>query len=228
MALDEPHPTSGGEPPAEDIDAAGAPLFPEAELLAGDELLPCGRPLSRAWEQARDTAATPDPHTASCPSCRQAVEGLTALDEATRALRAQARPSGHGLADRVISAVRAEVRLGAMLPLDDPALDLRIAESAAAKVLRKAADTVPGSRAASCRLTPTANGNGTAVHVAMTLATALDQPLPEQAAQVRRAVLHAADHVLGLAVADVDLEIDAVLDPLDAPGARSTERGGQR
>ncbi|MFD3699648.1 hypothetical protein ACFWUZ_26565 [Streptomyces sp. NPDC058646] len=201
-------------------------MFPEAELLAGDELLPCGRPLSRAWEQARDTAATPDPHTASCPSCRQAVEGLTALDEATRALRAQARPGGHGLADRVISAVRAEVRLGAMLPLDDPARDLRIAESAAAKVLRKAADTVPGSRAASCRLTPT--GNGPAVHVAMTLATALDQPLPEQAAQVRRAVLHAADLVLGLALADVDLEIDAVLDPLDASGGGPAERGGQR
>ncbi|MFD3580412.1 hypothetical protein [Streptomyces sp. NPDC058644] len=226
MALDQPHPAPGDQLPAEEIDAAGTPVFPEAELLAGEVLLPCGHPLSHAWEQAHDTATTPDPHTASCPSCEQAVEGLTALDEATRALRAQERPSGHGLADRVISAVRAEVRLGVMLPLDDPALNLRIAESAAAKVLRKAADTVPGSRAASCRLTPT--GNGTAVHVAMTLAAALDQPLHERAAQVRRAVLHAADHVLGLAVGDVDLEIDAGLDPLDAPGGQTTERGGQR
>ncbi|MFD3875659.1 hypothetical protein [Streptomyces sp. NPDC058623] len=228
MALDDPHPGPGGEPPADRAESADLTLFPEAELLAGDELLPCGRPLSRAWEQARDRAATPDPHTASCPYCRQAVEGLAALDEATRGLRAQARPSWHSLADRVISTVRAEVRLGAMLPLDDPALDLRIAESAAAKVLRKAADTVPGARAASCRLTPTATGNGTAVHLAMTLATALDQPLPEQAAQVRRAVLQAADHALGLAVADVDLEINAVLDSLDATGGGTTEWGGQR
>ncbi|MFD3874844.1 hypothetical protein [Streptomyces sp. NPDC058623] len=226
MALDDPHPGPGGGPPADSTDQEGTPLFPEAELLAGDVLLPCGRPLSHAWEQARDTAATADPHTARCPYCWQAVEGLAALDEATRALRAKERPSGHSLADRVINAVRAEVRLGAMLPLDDPALDLRIAENAAAKVLRKAADTVTGSRAASCRLTPT--GHGTAVHVAMTLATTLDQPLPKRAAQVRRAVLHAADHVLGLAVTDVDLEIDTVLDPLDASRGGLSERSGQR
>ncbi|MEV8533188.1 hypothetical protein [Streptomyces sp. NPDC051211] len=226
MALDDPHPGPGSTPPADSADQAGTPLLPEAELLAGDELLPCGRPLSHAWEQARDTAATPDPHIASCPYCRQAVEGLAALDEATRALRAKERPSGHSLADRVINAVRAEVRLGAMLPLDDPALDLRIAENAAAKVLRKAADTVPGARAASCRLTPA--GSGTAVHVAMTLAATLDQPLPDRAAQVRQAVLHAADHALGLAVTDVDLEIDTVLDPFDAPLGGLSERSGQR
>ncbi|MEV5779233.1 hypothetical protein AB0L49_50195 [Streptomyces antimycoticus] len=50
-------------------------------------------------------------------------------------------------------AVRAEVRLGRMLPLDDPTRELRIAETAAAKVLRRTADRVPGARAASCRLT---------------------------------------------------------------------------
>jgi hypothetical protein len=226
MALDDPRPGSGGKPPGEGAELAPTPPLPEAELLAGDELLPCERPLSRAWEQARDADATADPHTARCPHCQQAVEGLAALDEATRALRAEERPSGHSFADQVINAVRAEVRIGAMLPLDDPAHDLQIAESAAAKVLRRAVDTVPGARAASCRLTPT--GNGTAVHVAMTLATALDQPLPERAAQVRRAVFHAADHELGLAVTGVDLEIDAVLDPLDASGGELSEPSEQR
>lgn len=223
MALDDPRPAPGGEPPLDSADQA-IPLFPAAELLAGDELLPCGRPLSNAWEQARDPAVTADPHTASCPYCREAAEGLAALDEATRALRAEERPSAHSLAEKVISAIRAEVRLGAILPLNDPALDLHIAESAAAKVLRRAADTVPGARAASCRLTPT--GNGTAVHVAMTLATTLDQPLPERATQVRQAVLHAADQELGLAVTDVDLTIDSVLDPLDTAGGGPSERSG--
>jgi hypothetical protein len=226
MALDDPQPDSGGEPPTEGAEVTGTSLLPAAELLAGDELLPCGRPLSRAWEQARDTDTVADPHTARCPSCRQAVEGLAALDQATRALRAKERPSGHGLADRVISAVRAEVRLGAMLPLDDAARSLRIAETAAAKVLRRAADTVPGARAASCRLTPT--GNGTAIHVTMTLTAALDQPLPDRAAQVRRVVLHAADRALGLAVTGVDLEIDAVQDPPDASSGELPQRSGQR
>lgn len=182
----------------------------DAPLLAGDERLPCGRPLSRVWEQARD-APTADPHTAGCPYCRQAVEGLTALDQATRALRAQERPSGQTLADRVIRAVRAEVRLGRMLPLDDPAQNLRVAEIAAANVLRRAADSVPGARAVSCRLA--LGDDGTTIHVTMTLAASLDRPLPDRAALVRKAVLDAADRTLGLAVTNVDLEVVAVLEP---------------
>ncbi|MCZ4102231.1 MULTISPECIES: hypothetical protein [Streptomyces] len=225
MALDDPCPDVGGKPPTDGADLSRTPPLREAELLAGDELLPCGRPLSHAWEQARDNDAMADPHTARCAHCRQAVEGLAALNAATRALRAKELPSGHSLADRVINAVRAEVRIGAMLPLNDPAHDLQIAESAAAKVLRRAADSVPGARAASCRLTPT--GTNTAVHVAMTLATALDQPLPDRAAQVRRAVLHAADRELGMALAGIDLKIDAVLDPFDASSHEPTEPSEQ-
>lgn len=228
MALEPPHPKPDSQPAHDDIAHAGdARVLPGAQPLAGDELLPCGRPLSRVWEQARDVGTTTDPeHTATCPYCRQAVEGLAALDHATQALLQKERPGGHSLADRVISAVRAEVRLGAMLPLDDPAHDLRIAESAAAKVLRHAADTIPGARAASCRLTAT--GDGTAIHVTMTLAAALDQPLPARAAQVRRAVLHAAEHQLGLAVTSVDLKIDAVLAPADGAGDELSERSGQQ
>lgn len=56
----------------------------------------------------------------SCPYCQEAVEGLAALDRATRALRAEEQPDSHSLANRVINAARAEVRLGAMLWLDDP------------------------------------------------------------------------------------------------------------
>ncbi|MFJ4776281.1 hypothetical protein [Streptomyces sp. NPDC088762] len=216
MALDDPHPTRGDDPTAARPQRAESTLLPEAELLAGTELLPCGRPLLAAWQQARSPGSTaPDPHTGDCPYCRQAVEGLRALDRATLSLRAEEQPDVHSLANRVINAVRAEVRLGASLPLDDPDHDLRIAESAAAKVLRRAADTVPGTHAASCRLTPTPDD--TAVHVVMTLATTLDRPLPERAAQVRQAVLHAAHHELGLAVTGVDVEINSLLDPLPAP-----------
>ncbi|MEW2371376.1 hypothetical protein AB0940_18725 [Streptomyces sp. NPDC006656] len=216
MALDDPRPTGDDDPTAASPRETDAALRPEAELLAGNELLPCGRPLLDAWRQARSPGSTaPDPHTGECPYCRQAVEGLRALDRATLSLRAEEQPDVHGLANRVIDAVRAEVRLGASLPLDDPDHALRIAESAAAKVLRRAADAVPGTHAASCRMTPTPDD--TAVHVVMTLATTLDQPLPERAAHVRQAVLNAAHHELGLAVAGVDVEINSLLDPLPAP-----------
>ncbi|MFI1446080.1 hypothetical protein [Streptomyces virginiae] len=222
MALDDPHPTSGDEPAGVSAVRAEAPLHSDAELLAGAELLPCGRPLGRAWQQARSAAGTSDPHSSRCPHCREAIEGLTALDRATRALRAEEQPDGHSLATRVINAVRSEVRLGTMLLLDDPDHDLRIAESAAAKVLRRAADTVPGVRAASCRMTAATDGH--VVHVVViTVAATLDQPLRWRAEAVRQAVLHAAKHVLGLAVTTVDVEVNAVLEPSWVPGDERSE-----
>ncbi|MBP8535106.1 hypothetical protein [Streptomyces sp. MK37H] len=203
MALDDPRATSPrDDPTARDTDAA---------RLIGDERLPCGRLVSHVWKQARAAGDQPDPHLDGCAFCRQAVEGLAALDSTTRTLRAE-RPSARTVADRVMRAVRAEVRLGRMLPLDDPTRELRIAETAAAKVLRRAADRAPGVRAASCRLIP--DEGSTRVTIAMTLAVTLDQPLPGRATEVRRAVAHAAGHELGLAVSTIDLRIASVLEPL--------------
>ncbi|MBT2471794.1 hypothetical protein J7E97_28990 [Streptomyces sp. ISL-66] len=224
MALDDPHRTFGNELATGEAAKATAPLGSDAELLAGAELLPCGRPLGRAWEQARNPAAqAADPHLSHCAFCRQAVEGLTALDRATCALRAEEQPDSHALANRVINAVRAEIRLGAMLLLDDAAHDLRIAESAAAKLLRRAADSVAGARAASCRLTPTESDD--ALHVvAITIAAALDRPLLDRAEEVRQAVFHAAHHIIGLAVTAVDLTVIAVLDPAHLSGGEQSAR----
>ncbi|CAM5623014.1 hypothetical protein [Streptomyces avidinii] len=222
MALDDPHPPSGDEPAGLSAVRGEASMYSDAELLAGGELLPCGRPLGHAWQQARGAAGASDEHSSRCPHCREAVEGLTALDRATRALRAEERPDGHSLATRVINAVRSEVRLGTMLLLDDPDHDLRIAESAAAKVLRRAADTVPGIRAASCRVAAAKGAH--AVHVVViTVAATLDQPLRGRAEAVRQAVLHSAEHLLGLAVTSVDVEVNAVLGRSRVPGDDRSE-----
>ncbi|MYR55888.1 hypothetical protein GTY54_06370 [Streptomyces sp. SID625] len=211
MALDAPH-AQPSEPPGAD----GPPF-------EGDEVLPCGRLLSQVWERARDAAA--DPHTASCPYCREAVEGLAALTEATRALCAAEDASAlRVLTERVMDVVRAEVRLGRLLPLADPGRDLRIAENAAAKVLRRAADTVPGARAAACRLRP--EGEGADVRVTLTLAAALDRPLPDRVHQVRRSVLHSARHDLGLAVTAVDITVTGVLEPEQPPEPGPVTGGG--
>ncbi|MEU2157637.1 hypothetical protein ABZ532_21950 [Streptomyces sp. NPDC019396] len=212
MALDDQHAQSPGhQQPERAAGGADQSSFAGAALLTGDQLLPCGRPLSHVWERARDAAPAADPHTAGCLHCRQAIEGLAALDVAIGALRAQERPDPQTLADRVMRVVRAEVRLGRMLPLDDPARDLQIAETAAAKVLRRAADTDAGARVASLRMTPTADGQ--AVHIALTLAAAPDRPLPDRAEQVRRAVLRAAHQALGMVISSIDVRIVDVLDP---------------
>ncbi|MEU0332591.1 hypothetical protein [Streptomyces sp. NPDC006193] len=209
MALDDSHarpsgPT-GARGPGTGPAGADPPVFP------GDEVLPCGRRLSRVWEQAQDAAPPADPHTLSCPHCREAVEGLAAVNAATRALRAEDPPGLHALVGRVMEVVGAEVRLGRLLPLADPDRDLRIAESAAAKVLRRAADAVPGTRAATCRLVP--EGDGPDVRVTMTLAAGLDRPLPDRVHQVRRSVLDSAGQDLGLAVTAVDITVVEVLEP---------------
>jgi hypothetical protein len=222
MALDDPHARPSG-PPGADGPRTG-PATADAPPFAGDEVLSCGRLLSRVWEQARDTTPAADPHILSCPHCREAVEGLAAVDAATRALRAEDTPGLHALVGRVMDVVRAEVRLGRLLPLADPDRDLRIAESAAAKVLRRAADTVSGARAATCRLAP--EGEGTDVRVTMTLAAALDRPLPDRAHQVRRSVLDSAGQDLGLAVTAVDITVVDVLEPEPLLGSGLPTGGG--
>jgi hypothetical protein len=220
MALDDPH-AQPPAPPGND-GPPDDPAIDDAAPLAGDEVLTCGRLLSQAWEQAQDATPAADPHTMSCPQCREAVEGLATLNAAARVLRAKDPPGLQALADRVMSIVRTEVRLGRLLPLADTDLDLRIAESAAAKVLRQAADTVPGARAATCRLVPAEEGTG--VQVTMTLAAALDRPLPDTVNQVRRSTIHAAGQALGLAVTAVDIIVVDVLGPFVPQGPAGSGR----
>ncbi|MFF4645888.1 hypothetical protein [Streptomyces sp. NPDC001389] len=222
MALDDPH--ARPRAPRRADGPRTTPTAADVPLFAGDEVLPCGRLLSRVWEQAQDAASPADPHTLSCSHCREAAEGLATVNAATEALRAQSPPDLRTLADRVMNLVRAETRLGRLLPLADPDRDLKLAENAAAKVLRQAADTVPGARAATCRLTPA--GEGTDVRVTMTLAAALDRPLPDRIHQVRQSVLRSAVQDLGLAVTAVDITVVDVLQPWPpmSPG-RPTGRG---
>lgn len=217
MALDDPLAT----PPGDGADASRSST--DGARFVGDERLPCGRLVSRAWEQARDPAVPADPHMAECPYCQEAVEGLAALDRAVRGLRAD-QPSARTVADRVMQAVRAEVRLGRLIPLDDPEHELRIAETAAAKVLRRAADSITGVRAASCRLTPPEDG--TEVDIVMTLAVVLETPVPDLAAQVRRAVAEAARQRLGVAVGRIDLKIVSALDPVRPAALAGPARDG--
>ncbi|MEU4037906.1 hypothetical protein [Streptomyces collinus] len=138
------------------------------------------------------------------------------MDAAARAVRTGHILDLQALTGRVIKIVKAEVRLGQLLPLDDPARDLRIAENVAAKVLRQAADAVTGAWAAACRLTPANDGTG--VRATMRLITAVDCPLPERVHEVRRSVFHAALHDLALPLTAVDITVTDISEPEPGPG----------
>lgn len=111
-----------------------------------DEQLPCGRSLSDVWdlwEQEKD-----DPHLTDCPHCRQAVGELAALETSVRQLRERSATAefydARALTQRIMDVVRLELRPGRPLPLGEPEEDLWIVESAAARTVRAAAETVEG------------------------------------------------------------------------------------
>ncbi|MFE4690396.1 Asp23/Gls24 family envelope stress response protein [Streptomyces sp. NPDC056749] len=187
-----------------------------------DEQLPCGRSLSDVWdlwEQEKD-----DPHLAACPHCRQAVDELAALETSVRRLRERSATAefydARALTQRIMDVVRLELRPGRPLPLGEPEEDLWIVESAAARTVRAAAETVEGVRAGSCRISVERLPEREAPYVGVRLeihAPASAQ-LQDLAEQVRRRVLGAADTTLGLALDEIDIRITDLLDAADGPG----------
>ncbi|MDH6517746.1 putative alkaline shock family protein YloU [Streptomyces sp. SAI-208] len=180
-----------------------------------DEILACGRLLSRTWE---DWELRPDDaHLRSCPHCREAVRELDRLESAVSGLRTQTTDGpaydAEPLTRRIMDVVRMELRPGRPLPLGEPAEDLWIMEAVAARSLRAAAETVSGVRAGSCRLLETgpdsavADGAVAGVGVRLDIHAPAGAPLPELAARVRERVREAADRELGLVVAAVDIRV---------------------
>jgi uncharacterized alkaline shock family protein YloU len=144
--------------------------------------------------------------------------------------------------------VRLELRPGRPLPLGGPEEDLWVMEAMAAKALRRAAETVPGVRAGSCRVDPAgqdraretargaASGAGRGpVRVRLEVVAPLAAELPALADEVRRRVRAAADIALGVPVAAVDVTITDLVDPaeldelaglLEEPAAGDRPGGG--
>jgi hypothetical protein len=185
-----------------------------------DELLPCGRLLSQtwdAWEQRTD-----DAHARSCPHCRGAVSGLDELESAVRGLRQETTDAfaydPEPLTRRVMDVVRLELRPGRPFPLGDPAEDLWIMEAVAARAVRAAAESVPGVRAGSCRLS-SAGAEG-AVAVRLDVRAPAGPSLQDVAALVRERVWEAADRELGMVIAVVDIR---VIDVVPAPAGDEQE-----
>ncbi|MER6492136.1 Asp23/Gls24 family envelope stress response protein [Streptomyces griseorubiginosus] len=188
-----------------------------------DELLPCGRLLSRAWadweDQARDDRSRQDEagdaHPRNCPHCREAVRGLDELESAVRGLRTETAAAdsydSEPLTRRIMDVVRLELRPGRPLPLGEPAEDLWIMEAVAARTLRSAAETVPGVRAGSCRLRHV-HEDGT-VEVRLDIHAPLGVPLPDLTERVREQVRRVADRALGMPTAAVHIRVTDLLPP---------------
>jgi hypothetical protein len=131
-------------------------------------------------------------------------------------------------ADRWTQAVRTQLGLGRLLPLGGPGDGAWITEPAATQELRRAVQGVRGVRLGALRLgladpdaaeepavpaPPSALPPGPLRLTADCAATA-EEPLPVTADRLREALAGAADRV-GLVVAEVDLQVTALLDEAD-------------
>ncbi|MGW6396604.1 nucleopolyhedrovirus P10 family protein [Streptomyces sp. NPDC055134] len=129
-------------------------------------------------------------------------------------------------ADRWTQAVRHQLGLGRLVPLGGPRDGCWLAESAARSALRQAVQSVHGVRLGSLRVEladpdgayesavpapPSALPPGP-LRIVAECAAAPDEPLPTAASRLRAALNGAASDGLGLAVAEVDLRVTALLD----------------
>ncbi|WP_329574600.1 nucleopolyhedrovirus P10 family protein [Streptomyces sp. NBC_01361] len=136
-------------------------------------------------------------------------------------------------ADRWTQAVRHQLGLGRLVPLGGPRDGCWLAESAARSALRQAVQSVHGVRLGSLRVEladpdgsyesavpapPSALPPGP-LRIVAECAAAPDEPLPTAASRLRAALNGAASDGLGLAVAEVDLRVTALLD--DGPEAET-------
>lgn len=181
-----------------------------------DPTLPCGRLLSdawTAWEEGSD-----DGHPLTCPHCAGAVRELQQLGATVRLLSETRDPVDYdttSLTDRVMNIVRTELRPGRTLPLGEPAEAIWITESTAARLLRAAAERVPGVQAGSCRITPDPASGG--LTVSLHIVAPADAPdLPLLADDVRHIAQRAADTDLGLNITCIDVRIIGLSEPDNA------------
>lgn len=175
-------------------------------------MLPCGRDVETVWERldAVDTGVA-DTHDLDCEYCSAARYSLLVLREVTGELALEEIGPTLGLTNRIMSAVRAEVRRHRMLalPTSEPG-GVRISEQAVAAVLRFAADSVDGVRARRCKITATETDG--AVEVSMSLAVSYRDFAAAAVDEVRERVRAAAAARVGMTLVRLDLAVEDLYD----------------
>lgn len=177
--------------------------------------LPCGRLVEDVFDDL-DTGSGDD-HSRTCAHCATARRSLVALMDATRALVDDPTGPPAGLIDRIMAAVRVEVRRGDTLPLtptdamDDPITPdlgpVDISEQAVAAVLRYAADTVDGVWSRSCRIAADPDAPNS---VLITLTVSLrygSGPVEHQLSAVRERVASGLEGQVGMNAGSIDIQV---------------------
>ncbi len=173
---------------------------------------------SDVWEAWDTGRSAEEPHLADCPFCSAALADLTGLGDAVRRTCEQepGTPDTTAITARVMDLVRLELRPGRPLPLGQPGEDHWMVESAVARILRAAVDSLPGVRAGSCRITPLDPADPTGeLHIRVEVAARLGLPMRDMADAVRARVAEVADQDIGIRLATTDVVVVDILDTVD-------------
>ncbi|MFD7729086.1 hypothetical protein ACFV6F_01690 [Kitasatospora phosalacinea] len=185
------------------------------------ETLPCSADLAELWDTGR-----PAPGHRDCPECTAALDAREALEHTVRtALDEDRAPAAEpAFLERVMAAVRTELRPGPLVPLGEPDDEEWITAAAAAGALRAAIDALPGVSAGRCRLAPLDERRPTPrtfapghrlprgpLRAEVEVFADLRRPLPRTTALVRAAVAEAAALRVGLAIREVDVTVRDLL-----------------
>lgn len=190
------------------------------------ETLPCGASLIDLWESG---VPHPGHSHCHCQHCRTALDELAALQQVVQEsvdqeLAIEPRAEAAAIADRVMEVVRTELRPGRLLPLGEVSEDNWVTEAAAARVLRAAAERLPGVAAGSCRIRsasatdsarlprPGARLPRGPLQVRMELAVSPTWSVPDVVTALRRLVSASARDDLGLDLAGIDVVVVDLLD----------------
>lgn len=167
-----------------------------------------------------DRGRTPvDPSIEGSAACRLAMAGMQRLRElSVGALERRAdseRDRESGWVDRLLDAIRAEVRPGRDVPVahPDPRLRLALTEAAVRGLVRRAGDTMGGVVMGRCVLEGDLEQPGATVRIDVTAGLAYGEPAEPTAARLRRAVAETVEWHTGLVVEAVDVRFDDVYLP---------------
>lgn len=167
-----------------------------------------------------DRGRTPvDPSIEGSAACRLAMAGMQRLRElSVGALERRAdseRDRESGWVDRLLDAIRAEVRPGRDVPVahPDPRLRLALTEAAVRGLVRRAGDTMGGVVMGRCVLEGDLEQPGATVRIDVTAGLAYGEPAEPTAERLRRTVTETVERHTGLVVEAVDVRFDDVYLP---------------
>jgi uncharacterized alkaline shock family protein YloU len=170
--------------------------------------LPCGRSVEELVDEV--DAGRTSQHSLRCEHCATAERSLRQLSEATVALVDDEPAPPPGLLDKIMRAVRAEIRRGDVVDMPGEFGPVQISEQAIAVVLRYAADTVTGVRARRCHVeVDDEDPEAVSVLLALSLRYGVG-PAEDLIAAVRARISAALSGQIGVRASAVDLVLEDV------------------